>query len=212
MPHSYRRAALAHGLTPPPAPEILARFRAAYARPWRHGGSRFAGDGKPFWRFCVAASLGLPAHALPAACFDELYDYYADPTAAWRVAPGAVDALAALRRAGVRVGVVSNFDARLPSLLEGLGLAPYLDRDAVVTSADTGLEKPNPEMFRVCLDRLAARAAARIAPADALVVGDDRRNDVAGGRAAGMHAVQVGVDGVEGLGDVVRLVLGESEW
>jgi FMN phosphatase YigB (HAD superfamily) len=47
------------------------------------------------------------------------------------------------------------------------------------------LGKPSPEFFRLALD------AAGVAPARALVVGDDLGVDVAGAHAAGLRAVLV---------------------
>lgn len=201
-PQVYARHARSHGLTPPPDAEILARFRSFYATPWTAGASRFAGDGRPFWSACVAAALGVDgATPAAAAVADAVYAHYASP-AAWRPVAGAATALARLRGAGVRVGVVSNFDARLPALLRALGLAAHVD--AVATSAETGLEKPNPALFEVALARLG------LAPGDVLCVGDDRRNDVAGGRAAGCTAWLLGVD-VASLEAVAARVLGEED-
>jgi putative hydrolase of the HAD superfamily len=194
----YARHARAHGLDPPP--DILRRFRAFYATPWPSG-ARFAGDGRAFWRACVQASLAAPDGPALDAAADAVYSYFAAP-AAWRLVPGATDALARLKAGGVRVGVASNFDARLPPLLSALGLAPHID--ACVTSADLhGLEKPNPAFFEAALAALALPAEAVV------VVGDDRRNDVTGGRAAGCHAWQLGVD-VPSLDSVAARVLGEE--
>ena len=47
------------------------------------------------------------------------------------------------------------------------------------------LGKPSPDFFRL------ATTAAGVAAADAVVVGDDRASDIAGGRAAGCHTVLV---------------------
>ena len=202
-PQVYARHALAHGLTPPPEPEILARFRAFYARPWTRGGvaSRFSGDGRAFWRACVRASLAADDTPALAATAEAVYAFFATP-AAWRVVPGAVETVARLKSGGVKIGVVSNFDARLPPLLAGLGFTPHLD--ACVTSSETGLEKPNPALFESALSALS------LPPSDVVVVGDDRRNDVAGGRAAGCTAWQLGVD-VPSLESVAARVLGEEE-
>jgi putative hydrolase of the HAD superfamily len=45
----------------------------------------------------------------------------------WRVYPDVEPAFRRLRDAGVRVGVISNWDGRLEGLLGGLGLMPLLD-------------------------------------------------------------------------------------
>ena len=64
--------------------------------------------------------------------------------------------------------------------------------DAVVISAELGVAKPDPAIFRAALDRLGARAA------DAMHVGDSVEDDVAGARAAGLEAVLVARNGGAG--------------
>jgi putative hydrolase of the HAD superfamily len=116
------------------------------------------------------------------ACFDELWRHFASP-AAWAPAPGAAEALAALRAAGRRIAVVSNFDRRLPGILAGLDLAPGLD--ACILPADAGAAKPDPRIFRAALAALGAR------PDEAACVGDDRALDLEPARALGIHPIDV---------------------
>jgi putative hydrolase of the HAD superfamily len=91
------------------------------------------------------------------------------------------EALARLRRAGLRLGVVSNSDGRVEEALEAAGLRQYFD--VVVDSALAGVEKPDPAIFR------AALAALGVPPDQALYVGDLYEVDVLGANAAGMPAV-----------------------
>lgn len=91
------------------------------------------------------------------------------------------DALARLRAAGLRLGVVSNSDGRVEEALEAAGLRSYFD--VVVDSALAGMEKPDPAIFRSALDVLG------VAPAEALYVGDLYEVDVVGANAAGIPAV-----------------------
>lgn len=101
--------------------------------------------------------------------------------------PGVGEALEALRSAGVRLGIICD-----------VGLAPsptlrrYLDRHGLLGhfdhwsfSDEVGVFKPHPEIFRHALDGLGGTD-----PAEAAHVGDLRRTDVAGARAAGMVAVR----------------------
>jgi putative hydrolase of the HAD superfamily len=88
-----------------------------------------------------------------------------------------------LRRRGLATAVVSNFDRRLPALLEGLGLADRLD--AVVLPSDVGATKPDPRIFAAALSRLGRRAS------EALFVGDDHERDVRGALASGLRAIDV---------------------
>jgi putative hydrolase of the HAD superfamily len=101
--------------------------------------------------------------------------------------PEVPDALARLRDGGARLAVVSNWDLSLHDVLERTGLRPLVD--AVVISAELGVAKPDPTIFRAALQHLDAR------PEDALHVGDSLDHDIAGARAAGIEAVLVARDG-----------------
>ncbi|CAB4915225.1 unannotated protein [freshwater metagenome] len=96
--------------------------------------------------------------------------------------------LGALRDAGSRLVIVSNWDVSLHGVLRDTGLESRVD--AVVTSAQCGVAKPGPAIFRIALER-----AGGVAPQAALHVGDDPRTDIAGAVAAGIPAVLVDRDG-----------------
>lgn len=130
------------------------------------------------------------------ALFDALFAHYADPRA-WIAAPGALAGLRALRGRGLRTGVVSNFDHRLGGLLEGLGLAPFLE--IVVRPADAGAAKPDPRIFSFALDQLGLR------PEEAVYVGDDADDDIAGATRAGLRAVDVAT--LASLADVLDILV-----
>jgi putative hydrolase of the HAD superfamily len=100
------------------------------------------------------------------------------------VAPGAGRALRAWRARGTALVVVSNWDVSLHGVLREAGLAPLVD--AVVTSAEAGVAKPDPAIFALALAR-----AGVDDPAAALHVGDSLEHDVAGALAAGMRAALV---------------------
>jgi putative hydrolase of the HAD superfamily len=89
--------------------------------------------------------------------------------------------LAALRTAGLTLVVASNWDCSLARVLAGTGLLGVLD--GVVTSAEVGVAKPDPDLLR------AALALVGSAPAEAVCVGDSLEHDVAGARAAGIEAI-----------------------
>lgn len=114
--------------------------------------------------------------------FAVLFAHYADARA-WRLAPGAHEGLAALSARGLPLAVLSNFDHRLPGLLEGLGVAERLA--CLVLPAEVGAAKPDPEIFTFALRRLGVSAER------ALYVGDHAEEDLAGARAAGLRALDV---------------------
>jgi putative hydrolase of the HAD superfamily len=103
--------------------------------------------------------------------------------AAWQVYPDVFPALDALKADGVRLGVVSNWDSRLPRILEMLGLTEYFD--AVGVSHLEGVEKPDPALFHRVLERMNGE------PSRALHVGDIPELDGAGARAAGIDDLLV---------------------
>jgi putative hydrolase of the HAD superfamily len=122
----------------------------------------------------------------------------------FRAYPEVPDVLARLRAGGARLAVVSNWDVSLHDVLERTGLRPLVD--AVVISAELGVAKPDPAIFRAALQRLGATADG------AVHVGDSLDHDVAGARAAGLEAVLVarngavapeGVRAVRSLADLV---------
>jgi REG-2-like HAD superfamily hydrolase len=116
------------------------------------------------------------------ACFAALFGHFARSDA-WRVADDAPAALETLRRAGRRVAVASNFDHRLPALLQGLGLDR--DLDLVWLPRDAGFAKPDPRFFLAACERLG------VAPAEAVAVGDDPELDLETARRAGLRAIDV---------------------
>lgn len=95
----------------------------------------------------------------------------------FRPLDGVVDALARMRRAGLELACVTNWDVGIGEQLERAGLAHYLS--AVVSSAETGAEKPDPRVFAEALERLG------VSPERAVHIGDDEA-DQAGALAAGV--------------------------
>jgi len=107
------------------------------------------------------------------------------------VAERSAESLQRLRKAGLRLGVVSNSDGRVEQALQAAGLRQYFD--VVIDSALVGVEKPDPRIFYAALDALG------VSPEEALYVGDLYEVDVVGARAAGMEAVLLGEpDGARG--------------
>ena len=93
--------------------------------------------------------------------------------------PDVRPAMAALRAAGVWVGVVGNQTSRADGILRELNLPA----DLIATSDDLGVEKPDPAFFKAVI-AAAPCAADRIA-----YVGDRLNNDLQPAKAAGMRTV-----------------------
>jgi putative hydrolase of the HAD superfamily len=181
-PAAYAEVAARHGLALTAA-EVRARFLAAYraeeeadrAAGWVTSEARERGR----WRRIVTTTLAGASD--PEACYRLLFDHFARPSA-WRLAPGAAEALAALEGRGLAPGLGSNYDDRLWPVLAGF---PELNfaRRRVLISADVGVRKPGAEFFRRCA------AAAECELREVLFVGDDPGNDYEGASAAGMPAL-----------------------
>ena len=96
---------------------------------------------------------------------------------AFRPLPGAAEGLARLRRAGLTLVCVSNWDISLGRHLEAAGLADYFAE--IVSSAEVGVAKPEAAVFWIALDRIG------VPPERALHIGDGE-NDSEGAAAAGL--------------------------
>jgi putative hydrolase of the HAD superfamily len=137
--------------------------------------------------------------ASPAAldrAFAEVFEHYAT-AAAWRTYADVKPVLRQLRDRGLRLGVVSNFDARLRRLLEAFDLAPAFD--AVVLSSECGAAKPDRRIFEEALGALGVPAAA------ALHVGDSEPLDRCAAAQAGLSAVRLDRSGVASADVVTEL-------
>ncbi|HEY6678137.1 MAG TPA: HAD-IA family hydrolase, partial [Actinomycetota bacterium] len=85
------------------------------------------------------------------------------------------------REAGLKLGVVSNFEEWLERLLARLGVTGFFD--VRVISGIEGMEKPDPRIFRLAVER------ADVTPERSAYVGDNPEFDVDPAAAAGMFPV-----------------------
>jgi len=176
--HAYAEVAARYGQTQLD-PELLnRRFLAAWQeRPAGFDYSRAA------WAEIVARTLaGSSPLANDGAYFAELYEHFATAKP-WRVYEDVRPTLAALRRQGLKLAAISNWDRRLRPLLHNLDLAPAFD--LIVISAEQGIHKPAPGIFARAVAALGVPASA------ALHVGDSAEEDLLGARQAGLQALRL---------------------
>lgn len=154
------------------------RARAAIESLVRAGG-RVGEAWREYFRI-VLSEVHVPVAAHDGV-IDALWDAH-QRVGLWTVAiSGALQAVTELKRLGFRLGVVSNAEGRVEKDLDSAGFAGLFE--TVVDSFHVGVEKPNPAIFKVALDRLGVRAE------HAVFLGDLPAVDVAGARAAGLAAL-----------------------
>ena len=128
----------------------------------------------------LCRKLGIDADAERIA--RRVYDEFGD-AGRWRAYVDVEPAFARLRARGLQLGLISNWERRLAGLIDGLGLAGYLD--VIVSSAEVGLHKPDPRIFELACERVG------VSPAAAAHVGDHHYADVLGATAVGMVPVLI---------------------
>jgi FMN phosphatase YigB (HAD superfamily) len=126
-----------------------------------------------------------------------------------RPVEGSLEVVEHLRRAGVRLGIISDTGFSPGRVLRGFlsraGLLHRFDPAALTFSDEVGVPKPNPRIFWAALEALG------VEPSQAVHVGDLRATDVAGARSVGMGSVRFrgcyndGTDGPEANAVISRL-------
>jgi len=101
----------------------------------------------------------------------------------WRAYDDVCPAFERLAARGIRLGLISNWDGRLTGLMRGLGFEQLLD--AVISSAEVGLHKPDPRIFELACERVG------VDPSEAAHVGDHQYADIIGAEAVGMTPVLI---------------------
>lgn len=154
-------------------------FRTAWKRRTEEGAGSDGTLGKEGWKKILRASVetgGLPPGFPFEEYFEEVYLHFARPEA-WRSFPETEDVLGRLKKQGIRMGILSNWDPRLRQVLAGFFWAELLD--PVLISEEVGAEKPNPAIFRK------AEQAGAWAKHECALIGDDPVSDQGGAEAAG---------------------------
>ena len=170
----------------------LDALRAAY---WHHRPAYDAGlPAADYWRSVATAS----GHGGDAPDPRTLRWLIAADVASWRVYHEEVWALAAqFRRAGGRTAFLSNSGPEVMAQVRGD--RPLEARfDAVVISCEVGLSKPDPRIYRLCLDRLGL-------PAPVTLFVDDRPDNIEGAARVGLRTLRwEGADALDRLRALLR--------
>lgn len=94
--------------------------------------------------------------------------------------------LAALKQRGYRLGVVTNRSYGGPLFREdvaAMGLLDYFEYASMAISADLGVCKPHPDIFKYALNGL------NVSPEETVMVGDKLETDIAGAKGLNMLAI-----------------------
>jgi putative hydrolase of the HAD superfamily len=158
-------------------------IQAAFLRNFRGAGPLSIQDQKRWWKdvvYRVFNEVGMIENF--DQFFDQVYDKFRD-SQGWVLFPETVEVLKELKSLGLKLGVISNFDSRIYSVMDSLGIRQFFD--AITLSSETGYSKPDSEIF-------AAAVAALGVPASAtLLVGDSPQDDVEAGMRAGLSAILI---------------------
>ena len=182
-PEGYVRAGERHGLRLEAARYEEARD-AALVDLRRH--PELEHDDEIWFRFTERIVRGMGGDADPA------YECAVEITRGWErhenfeLYDDVPDALAALRAAGLSIGLISNSARDVREFARHHAL----DVDAGISSFHHGRTKPHASIFRAVLDLLGFE------PAEAAMVGDTIADDIEGARALGMDAILLDRQGI----------------
>ena len=99
-----------------------------------------------------------------------------------KLLPGVKELLRAISKKyhlGILTNTKKSTSQHVRAALQNLSIADYFE--AIVTSFDVGVEKPDPKMFHTLLLKLRAN------PGESLMVGNDPLQDIEGARKVGMR-------------------------
>lgn len=200
---AYHAVGVRHGVQVPPT-EIERRFREAIGRHSvrnfaRSSATRDSANGslpadktlpaeetllatdphneRQRWRAIVSHVFGEHADFIEAI-FDDLWQHFAQPES-WRPFDDVAPLVRELKRRGYEVAIASNFDDRLPPIIEHYFSQFELP---VYVSSELGSVKPSRRFFTEIESR------SGLAAAELFLVGDDPENDYHAPHAAGWRA------------------------
>ncbi|XP_034839427.1 rhythmically expressed gene 2 protein-like [Maniola hyperantus] len=114
----------------------------------------------------------------------QLIEDFKTPTC-WKVADGGTDLIRLLKKFGIIVGVISNFDPRLHDILTNMKIHSCFD--FILTSYEVGVCKPDKKIFECAQDYYGNNISSQ----QCLHIGDDLENDYNGAKAVGWHALLI---------------------
>jgi putative hydrolase of the HAD superfamily len=159
--------------------DIRHRFQHALAAERCDENSTSEATERQRWRRVVASVIDDIGDASDEA-FEQLWNHFAQPQH-WRLYHDVQQALGNLSRRGYLLGIASNFDGRLHSIVQGLPVLALCK--SVFVSSEIGYIKPDRRFFAAVEQQLGAR------PSQIALIGDDLAADFQGATSAGWQAI-----------------------
>jgi putative hydrolase of the HAD superfamily len=156
-------------------------IQAAFVRQFRHSGPLAREDEKQWWKdvvFRVFSDVGMVRDF--DRFFEAVYNKFRD-SQGWALFPETREVLEGLKARGLKLGVISNFDSRVYSVMRSLEILQFFD--AVTISSEAGYAKPHPEIFKTALRMLQVQGSRTV------LVGDSLDDDVEAAKLVGIHSV-----------------------
>lgn len=110
--------------------------------------------------------------------YSQLYELHGK-SSFYTVSSGFENALAALKKKNIWLGIITNWDIRFESILHDLSINSYFDD--VIVSAKVGIEKPSEEIYHAALRK------NNIRPECSLMIGDSLEWDILPAEKIGMQ-------------------------
>lgn len=111
--------------------------------------------------------------------FTELYEYF-KTAECWVIYEEVILILNEWQKQGIELGIISNFDTRIFTVLDNLKLSKYFQ--TITISSLTGVAKPNPKIFLTALEKHHCQ------PDKAWYIGDSLKEDYEGSQSVGMQS------------------------
>jgi putative hydrolase of the HAD superfamily len=141
-------------------------------------------DGRSWWSRLVKLTLSSAGYQIEPYeyYFDQVYREFAKP-GIWALQEDTIPVLQNLKQRGIRLGIISNFDCRLYTILDLLGLTHFFEH--ILISTQVGADKPSRRIFDAAVGRFAVQ------PFQILHVGDEAVADGEGATNAGLQSLVI---------------------
>lgn len=114
-------------------------------------------------------------------CFTEIDEINTNRNCWCSIIPNTQMVLTNIKKEGYYMGIISNADGRLKSLLKLIELDQYFDH--IIDSAEVLVEKPDPRIFQMALRESGYK------PEESVYIGDMYTIDIEGSRNVGMTPI-----------------------